>query len=63
MKDKITGIIMALPELDIKPTMSNVKLLDAIYNTLLEIHDELEAKEDAGTDERIHDNPGGRDDS
>lgn len=61
MRNKVMGVIMALPELDIKPTMNNVKIMDAIYNTLLEINDELEAEERVGTNEQVQNNSNGRD--
>lgn len=63
IKTGICAVIMAIPELEIKPTMSNTKILDAIYNTLLKINDGLEAEKNAGTDERAPDHPGGPDDA
>lgn len=61
IKSEICAVIMAIPELELKPTMSNTKILDAIYNTLLKINDGLEEEENAGTDERVPDHPGGPD--
>ena len=61
MREKLMSAILAMQTLEIKPTISNVKTMDAIFTTLLDINDELEANENAGAEGRLQDHSGGRD--
>ena len=41
IKEKITGVFDAIQGLEIKATPNNVKILDAVYDTLKDIYAEL----------------------
>ena len=46
MKEKVEEVFNALKELDMKPTPSNVSIMDGVYSLLREIYRELEQTED-----------------
>lgn len=50
MKGKIGGIYKALQGLELKPTPDNAKIMTAVFNTLENIYQELEAAEHGGTE-------------
>ena len=50
MKGKIGGIYKALQGLELKPTPDNAKIMTAVFNTLEDIYQELEAAEHGGTE-------------
>ena len=50
MKGKIGGIYQALQGLDLKPTPDNAKIMTAVYNTLEDIYNDLEAQEHGRTE-------------
>lgn len=60
MKEKLKDAFEVLQDLDIKATPSNVRILNAVYNTLREVYAELEEAERREADGPETD-PGGRD--
>lgn len=50
MINEIDAIFDILQCLDIKPTQNNVQILNATFNSLRKIHNELEEKENAGAE-------------
>ena len=45
MKGKIGGIYNALQELELRPTPENARIMTAVYNTLVDIYEQLEKEE------------------
>lgn len=51
MKDEIKAIFDVLQDLEIKPTPNNVRILDAVYNSLKKIYQETGEEENAASRE------------
>ena len=47
MKEKIESVFNALQELDVRPTPQNVSILNAVYEILRGIYQEMGEKENA----------------
>lgn len=47
MKEKINAIFEALQSLEMKPTPSNVSIMNGVYAFLREIYQEMEEKKNA----------------
>ena len=45
MKGKIGGIYNALQELELRPTPENARIMTAVYNTLVDLYEQLEKEE------------------
>lgn len=47
MKDEILAVFEILKDLEIKPTPNNVRIMDAVYNSLRKVYQEMGEKENA----------------
>ena len=52
MKDEIIAVLKILPCLEMKPTQNNALIMNAVYNSLNKVLEEMGGAENAGTENR-----------